>query len=92
MKDTDYRVVHWHENGKDTFAIHQVYYDDRGQPQRISDDCVKLQSDDVTQLKDQHFHIAAAFLQEILSGHLYKSKLTTSSVRVMDTFFPNMIK
>jgi hypothetical protein len=86
MKDTDYRVVHWHENGKDTFAIHQVYYDERDQPQRISDDCVKVQSDDVAQLKDQHFHIAAAFLQDILPGHLYKSNLTTSSV--MDTFFP----
>ena len=87
-KTTDYRVVHWHENGKDTFAIHQVYYDDREQPQRISDDPVDLTSDDIEVLKDRHFHIAAAFLQEILPGHLYKSSLTSqqTTATILDIF------
>ena len=86
MKDTDYRVIHWHLNGNDTFAIHQVFYDHKGNPQQISPESISMESTDITVLKDQHFHIAAAFLQDILPGHLYKSNLTTSSV--MDTFFP----
>ena len=93
MKETDYRVVHWHENGKDRFAIHQVYYDDREQPQRISDDPINLTSDNIEELKDRNFHIAAAFLQEILPGHLYKSSLTNkpTSANILDTLFPNRV-
>ena len=83
-KTTDYRVLHWHEAGKDTFAVHQVYYDDRGNPQRISDNPIALTTDNIEELKDRNFHIAAAFLQEILPGHLYKSnlskKVTTADV------------
>ena len=87
-KTTDYRVVHWHQNGKDTFAVHQVYYDSRGNPQRISDDPVSMSTDNIDTLKDQQFHIAGAFLQEILPGHLYKSSLSNSTASVLETFFP----
>ena len=87
-KTTDYRVVHWHENGKDTFAVHQVYYDDREQPQNISDEAIDLQTNDLEELKDRHFHIAAAFLQDILPGHLYKSNLTCqqTTATILDMF------
>ena len=87
-KTTDYRVVHWHENGKDTFAVHQVYYDDRGNPQRISDEPISLTTDNIEELKDRNFHIAAAFLQDILPGHLYKSSLTNKvgSAKILDMF------
>ena len=90
-KTTDYRVVHWHENGKDIFAVHQVFYDDREQPQRISDEPIQLQTNNIEELKDRQFHIAAAFLQEILPGHLYKSSLTNtkSTANILDTLFPN---
>jgi hypothetical protein len=90
MKTTDYRVVHWHEAGKDIFAVHQVFYDDRGQPQRITDKPIDLQTHNLDELKDRHFHIAAAFLQEILPGHLYKTNLTNkpSSVNILNTLFP----
>ena len=88
MKDTDYRVVHWHTAGADTYAIHQVFYDHKGNPQRISPESIIMEASDITILKDQHFHIAAAFLQEILPGHLYKSGLTNSSTNVLNKFFP----
>jgi hypothetical protein len=88
MKTTDYRVVHWHENGKDTFAVHQVFYDHKGKPQRISDDPVILETSTIEELKDRNFHIAAAFLQDILPGHLYKSNLTNNvgSAKILDMF------
>ena len=88
MKTTDYRVVHWHENGKDTFAVHQVFYDRNEKPQRISDDPVILETDTIDELKDRNFHIAAAFLQDILPGHLYKSNLTNNvgSATILDMF------
>lgn len=88
MKTTDYRVVHWHENGKDTFAVHQVFYDHNGKPQRISDDAIMLETSTIEELKDRNFHIAAAFLQEILPGHLYKSSLTNNvgSAKILDMF------
>ena len=90
-KTTDYRVVHWHESGKDTFAVHQVFYDHNGKPQRISDDPVALTTDNIEELKDRNFHIAAAFLQEILPGHLYKTSLTNkpTSANILDTLFPS---
>ena len=87
MKDTDLRVVHWHENGKDTFAVHQVYYNNNGKPERISKEPVSMSTDNLETLKDQQFHIAGAFLQEILPGHLYKSSLS-STKSVMESFFP----
>ena len=93
MKTTDYRVVHWHKNGKDTFAVHQVFYDHKGKPQRISDDPIALTTDNIEELKDRNFHIAAAFLQEILPGHLYKTSLTNkpTSANILDTLFPNRV-
>jgi len=92
-KTTDYRVLHWHEAGKDTFAVHQVYYDDKGNPQRISDNPIALTTDNIEELKDRNFHIAAAFLQEILPGHLYKSSLTNTktTANILDTLFPNRV-
>ena len=92
-KTTDYRVVHWHEAGKDTFAVHQVFYDHNEKPQRISDDPINMSTDNVTELKDRHFHIAAAFLQEILPGHLYKTSLTNTktTANILDTLFPNRV-
>ena len=88
MKTTDYRVVHWHENGKDTFAVHQVFYDHNEKPQRISDDPVIFETATIDELKDRNFHIAAAFLQDILPGHLYKSSLTNNvgSATILDMF------
>lgn len=88
MKTTDYRVVHWHQNGKDTFAVHQVFYDRNEKPQRISDDPIALTTDNIEELKDRNFHIAAAFLQDILPGHLYKSTLTNtvSSAKILNMF------
>ena len=80
MKDTDYRVVHWHISGTDTYAIHQAYYDNKGNVQRISEESVRLESENIDVLKDLHFHIAAAYLQPIVEGHLYKSSLSSSSV------------
>ena len=87
-KTTDYRVIHWHENGKDTFAVHQVFYDHNDKPQRISDEPIALTTDNIEELKDRNFHIAAAFLQEILPGHLYKSSLTNKvgSAKILDMF------
>ena len=87
-KTTDYRVVHWHENGKDRFAVHQVFYDHNGKPQRISDDPIALTTDSIEELKDRNFHVAAAFLQDILPGHLYKSSLTNKvgSAKILDMF------
>ena len=88
MKETDYRVIHWHENGTDTFAVHQVFYDHNDKPQRISDEPIALTTDNIEELKDRNFHIAAAFLQEILPGHLYKSSLTNKvgSAKILDMF------
>jgi len=87
-KTTDYRVIHWHKNGKDTFAVHQVFYDHNGKPQRISDDPIALTTDSIEELKDRNFHVAAAFLQDILPGHLYKSSLTNNvgSAKILDMF------
>ena len=92
-KTTDYRVIHWHENGKDTFAVHQVFYDHNQKPQRISDEPIALTTDNIEELKDRNFHIAAAFLQDILPGHLYKSSLTNtkSTANILDTLFPNRV-
>ena len=83
MKDTDYRVVRWHTSGKDTFAIYQVWYDENNNVKSIADEPANLQADTTEQLKDMHFHIAAAYLQPLVEGHLYKSPLENSSV--MDT-------
>jgi len=83
MKETDYRVVHWHTSGTDTYAIHQAYYDAKGNVRRISEESVKLETDNIEVLKDLHFHIAAAYLQPIVEGHLYKSSISKGSV--MDT-------
>jgi hypothetical protein len=88
MKDTDYRVVHWHESGKDTFAIYQVFYDHCEKPQHISDEPVKIECASVDELKDLHFHIANAYLQPILEGHLYKSGLANTTTDLLNKFFP----
>jgi hypothetical protein len=87
-KTTDYRVIQWHESGKDTFAVHQVFYDRNEKPQRISDEPVIFETSTIEELKDRNFHIAAAFLQEILPGHLYKSNLTNNvgSAKILDMF------
>ena len=79
MKDTDYRVVRWHTSGADTFAIYQVWYDAKGNVKSIADEPVKLEANTTDQLKDMHFHIAAAYLQPLVEGHLYKSPLNTVS-------------
>ncbi len=90
MKDTDYRVVHWHENGKDRYAVHQVFYDKKGNPQRIANESISLESDNIDVLKDQQFHIAAAFLQDMLPGQLYGSSLSSDSTGdILRTFFKN---
>jgi len=88
MKETDYRVVHWHENGKDRFSVHQVFYDKQGNPQRIANESITMESDSIDVLKDQQFHIAAAFLQDILPGQLYGSSLSnTSTGDLLRNFF-----
>jgi len=80
MKDTDYRVVRWHTSGKDTFAIYQVWYDANGNVKNIADEPVSLEANTTDQLKDMHFHIAAAYLQPLVEGHLYKSPLEGTTV------------
>lgn len=88
MKETDYRVVHWHENGKDRFAVHQVFYDKKGNPQRIANESILMEANDITVLKDQQFHVAAAFLQDILPGQLYGSTLSNNRTGdVLRNFF-----
>ena len=75
MKETDYRVVHWHTSGKDTYAIYQVYYDNQGNVKSIADNPVNLECETPEELKDLHFHIANAYLQPLVEGHLFKSEL-----------------
>ncbi len=80
MKTTDYRVVHWHLNGKDSFAIYQVWYDDKENVKSIADEPLELRAKTTEELKDMHFHIAAAYLQPLVEGHLYKSPLENNTV------------
>ena len=93
MKKTDYRVLHWHNSGKDTFSVHQVYYDDRENPIKISDEPISMSTSSLTELKDRNFHIAGAFLQDILPGHLFTSSLTNkpTTANIMNTLFPNRV-
>ena len=75
MKETDYRVVHWHTSGKDTYAICQVFYDDQGNVRTIADKPVILECASTEELKDMHFHVANAYLQPVIEGHLFRSDL-----------------
>ena len=80
MKQTDYRVIHWHTTGTDMYVIHQAYYDSKGNVKNISDEPIKLEANTPEKLKDLHFHVAAAYLQPIIEGHLYKSSLSDNGV------------
>jgi len=75
MKETDYRVVHWHTAGADTYGIYQVYYDEHCNIRNIADKSVDLECATTEELKDLHFHIANAYLQPVIEGHLYRADL-----------------
>lgn len=75
MKQTDYRVIHWHVGGTDTYAIYQVYYDELCNIHHIADKPVNLECKTPEELKDLHFHIANAYLQPVVEGHLFRSEL-----------------
>ncbi len=84
MKQTDYRVIHWHKSGTDTYAIYQVYYDDHDNIAQLAEFPVKLEALSPEALKDQHFHIAGAYLQPVVEGHLFKTDLQPKVTETLD--------
>ncbi len=84
MKQTDYRVIHWHKSGTDTYAIYQVYYDDQDNIAQLAELPVKLEALSPEALKDQHFHIAGAYLQPVVDGHLFRTDLLPKAAATLD--------
>ena len=62
----NYRLIRRKENGEESVAIHEVYYDSDGQPRGCTRDPVGFVGNDVEDLAKEVAHMEQAFGKEVL--------------------------
>jgi hypothetical protein len=62
----NYRVVHRVINAKDIYAVHEVYYDEDGLPEMVTEEPVNAQGETYEELVHDVVHYIAALAYPIL--------------------------